>query len=71
MVRRIAPATTPLFRGQMLSMARALNRSRQPHLNAAMRDVNSRHWAKPIVDPLYDAEDYARDYADITGLDAD
>lgn len=34
-------------------------------------DVNSRHWTQPVVDPLYDADDYARDYADITGLDSE
>jgi hypothetical protein len=34
-------------------------------------DVNARHFAAPVVDPLYDSDDYARDYADILGLDPD
>ena len=34
-------------------------------------DVNSRHFTTPVVDALYDADDYARDYADILGLNPD
>jgi PKD repeat protein len=32
-------------------------------------DVNSRHFATPVVDVLYDADDYAREYGDLIGLD--
>jgi PKD repeat protein len=32
-------------------------------------DVNSRHFITATVDPLYDADDYAREYGDIIGLD--
>jgi hypothetical protein len=33
--------------------------------------VNTRHFTAPVVDPLYDSDDYARDYADILGLNPD
>jgi len=42
-----------------------------PRLKCRDADANSRHWTQPVVDPLYDADDYARDYADITGLDSE
>ena len=32
-------------------------------------DSNSRHFVTATVDPLYDAEDYAREYGDLLGLD--
>ncbi len=32
-------------------------------------NVNSRHFVTPTVDPLYDADDYAREYGDLIGLD--
>jgi hypothetical protein len=31
-------------------------------------DVNSRHFITSTVDPLYDADDYAREYGDLLGL---
>lgn len=34
-------------------------------------DVNSRHFTAPVVSPLYDADDYARDYAEVLGLNPD
>jgi hypothetical protein len=42
-------------------------------VNPRCRDtnVNTRHFAAPVVDPLYDSDDYARDYADILGLNPD
>jgi hypothetical protein len=42
-------------------------------VNPRCRDtnVNTRHTAAPVVDPLYDSDDYARDYADILGLNPD
>ena len=33
--------------------------------------VNTRHFTTPVVDALYDSDDYARDYADILGLNPD
>ena len=39
------------------------------HIKCRDFDANSRHWAQPIADPLYDADDYARDYGDLIGLD--
>ena len=32
-------------------------------------DVNSRHFVTSTADPLYDADDYAREYGDLLGLD--
>ena len=32
-------------------------------------DANSRHFTAPVVDAQYDADDYARDYGDLIGLD--
>jgi PKD repeat protein len=32
-------------------------------------NANSRHFVTPTVDPLYDADDYAREYGDLIGLD--
>ena len=32
-------------------------------------DSNSRHFSTPVVDVLYDADDYAREYGDLIGLD--
>ena len=32
-------------------------------------DANSRHYAYPVADTLYDADDYARDYADMLAAD--
>jgi hypothetical protein len=34
-------------------------------------NVNSRHFTTPLVDTLYDSDDYARDYADVLGLNPD
>jgi hypothetical protein len=34
-------------------------------------DANTRHYAFPVASTMYDADDYARDYADMLGADPD